>query len=57
MVAQGRLSELIGSEGLSLDKYVRKLGITRATEARLATLPKEEEAVMHNYAEGINKVV
>lgn len=57
MLAQGRISELIGSEGLQIDKYIRKIGITRATEARIASLPKEEEVVFLNYAAGINKVV
>ena len=48
---------MIGSEGIDLDKYIRQLGITRATEARLASLEPDEEAVLTNYAGGINKVV
>ena len=56
MLAQGRLSELIGSEGLQVDKYIRQIGVTRATQARLNTLDPVEEAALLNYAAGINKV-
>jgi len=56
LVAQGRLSELIGSQGVGLDRYVRQVGVLRALEARLETLPAEDNAVLLNYAAGINKV-
>ena len=57
LIAQGRLSELIGSSGIGLDKYVRTIGITRATAAKLEALSPQENAVYVNYAAGINKVI
>ena len=57
MLAQGRLSEVIGSSGVHLDRYIRQLGITRAAESRLKSLEPDEESVLANYAGGINKVV
>ena len=55
-VAQGRLSEMIGSDGIQLDKFVRLIGITRALEDRMTKLSSEDKAVLTNYAAGINKV-
>lgn len=57
MIAQGRVSELIGSEGIKIDKYVRQLGITRAAQSRFESMSAEESAIYVNYAAGINKVV
>lgn len=57
MLGQGRLSELVGSEGVQLDKYIRTIGVTRATEERLFNLQPDELASLTNYAAGINKVV
>ena len=57
MIGQGRLSELIGSEGIEIDKYIRQLGVVRAAKADLAELDPDERASLVNYAAGINKVV
>ena len=56
MVAQGRLSEIIGSGGVQLDQFIRLIGINRAIEDRMTKLSSEEMAVLTNYAAGINKV-
>ena len=56
MVAQGRLSEIIGSGGVQLDQFIRLIGINRAIEDRMTRLSSEEMAVLTNYAAGINKV-
>ena len=56
MVAQGKLSEIIGSGGVQLDQYIRLIGINRAIEDRMTKLSSEEKAVLTNYAAGINKV-
>ncbi len=55
-VAAGRLSELIGAEGLPVDTFVRRLGLTRvaAAEERQAS-PQVCEA-LEGYAAGVNWV-
>ena len=56
-LATGRLSELIGSEGIQIDKFVRHFGVLRAVDKRLEEMTEEESSVYLNYANGINKVV
>ena len=57
LLATGRVSELIGSQGVGYDSYVRTIGILRATDARMESLTPEENAAYLNYAAGINKLV
>ena len=48
---------MIGADGVPLDTYIRKVGITRATKERYESLTSEEQTVLQNYANGVNKVV
>ena len=57
LLAQGRISELIGSNGVNLDKYIRQLGVIRVLDARMQSLTPEENTILMNYAAGVNKVV
>ena len=57
LLATGRVSELIGSDGVGYDSYVRTIGVLRATDARLQSITSEENAAYLNYAAGINKLV
>lgn len=52
--AAGRLSELIGAQGLRLDRYTRLLGLSVAAEADYARLPEETRAALTAYARGVN---
>ena len=52
--ASGRLSELIGAQGLRLDRYVRLLGLAQAAELDYARLPDETRAALSAYARGVN---
>jgi penicillin amidase len=52
--AAGRLSELIGAQGLRLDRYMRLLGLVQAAEADYARLPDETRAALTAYARGVN---
>lgn len=52
--AAGRLSELIGAQGLRLDRYVRLLGLVQAAEIDYARLPDETRAALTAYARGVN---
>lgn len=46
MLSQGRLSELIGSEGVPLDIYIRTLGITRAAEENYKNISEDDRAAL-----------
>jgi len=52
--ASGRLSELLGAQGLRLDRYVRLLGLRRAAEEDYRRLPDETRAALRAYARGVN---
>jgi penicillin amidase len=52
--AAGRLSELIGSRTLEIDKLMRALGLYRHAEASLAALSPETRATLEAYAAGVN---
>ena len=50
----GRLAELVGAQGLRLDRYVRLLGLHLAAEADWRSLPEETRAALSAYARGVN---
>ena len=54
-LVNGRLSELLGSEGLTLDIYVRTIGLPRAAKKLIESLSEEERVVVQNYCNGVNK--
>ncbi len=53
-VSQGRLSQLIGPDGLPIDKLVRALNPELDTAAALSRLDPEAQQVLKSYAAGIN---
>ncbi len=53
-VGAGRLSEVFGEETLSIDRFLRTLGIYRAAEANFANLESGTQAVYEAYAAGVN---
>jgi penicillin amidase len=50
----GRVSELVGSSGLSQDVQLRTLGLRRAAERSLAVQTPEAMAWLQAYADGVN---
>jgi penicillin G amidase len=54
-VARGRLSELIGSTGLPIDKFIRTIGIPRAARRFKEVLDPIERNFIQNFCNGINK--
>ncbi|MFM2093364.1 MAG: Acyl-homoserine lactone acylase QuiP precursor [Planctomycetota bacterium] len=50
----GRLSEILGREGLSLDLIARTVGLNRIAQAELAKLPPETRERLDDFARGIN---
>ena len=56
-IGQGRLSELVGSLGLSLDREMRVLGEYRLAEASYAMLDPDIKADLDAYAAGVNDYI
>ena len=52
--ASGRLSEIVGTSTLRIDRLTRTLGLVRAAEASLAALSPDTRAVLEAYARGVN---
>lgn len=42
---------------MPIDKYVRQIGLNRATDAAVKSLSADERVALQNYAAGVNKVV
>jgi penicillin amidase len=53
-VAQGRLSEIVGPEGLAADRLLRTIGLTRAARAAWPKLDGRSRALIEAYVAGIN---
>ena len=54
-LATGRLAELIGPEGVPIDKFIRTIGVTRSAKKYLELLDEEEMNLLQNYCNGVNK--
>ena len=50
----GRLSEVIGSATVSVDRFMRTLGLKRVAEENLARLSPEVVALLESYSDGVN---
>lgn len=53
-IAQGRVSELIGSSGVPLDQLLRTLDVGRAVPAILAAMPPATRAWLDAFVRGLN---
>ncbi|MBV8538485.1 MAG: penicillin acylase family protein [Alphaproteobacteria bacterium] len=53
-VGQGRLSELVGSDGLRSDRFMRIIGVARGAEASLGALSSAARDQLDAYAAGVN---
>ncbi len=51
---QGRLAEILGSDLLGVDKFIRTLGFYRLAQSSLAVLSPEAQARLQAYADGVN---
>jgi penicillin amidase len=54
-LGMGRLSELIGAEGLPVDKYIRTIGIPRSARRMIEKMDPEERNFLQNFCNGVNK--
>ncbi len=53
-VAEGRLSEIFGEAALSMDRFLRTLGMARAARAELEVLEPATLRALEAYAKGVN---
>ena len=53
-IASGRLSEVLGSETVMIDRFVRTLGIKRAAERQFDRYPVSAKRLLQAYADGVN---
>jgi penicillin amidase len=53
-LASGRLSEILGSETVKIDRFLRTLGIKRAAEHQFDRYPVATKRLLQAYADGVN---
>ena len=53
-VANGTLAEILGEEGIGIDRAIRTLGIDDAAQIAYARLSPESKAIVDAYTEGVN---
>lgn len=56
-IGAGRVSEILGANGLGIDKYFRTLGFTSRAKTALAALPPDAVKTLEQYANGVNAFV
>jgi penicillin amidase len=56
-VANGRISEFAGEEGLAPDRLMRTLGLGRIAKGEVATIPSAGRAYLEAYAAGVNAAI
>ena len=53
-LASGRLSEILGSESVKIDRFLRTLGIKRTAERQFDRYPVATKRLLQAYADGVN---
>jgi penicillin amidase len=53
-VGSGRLSELISSNGVETDEFLRTMGWERVAKQELENLDEQSRSMLESYAEGVN---
>jgi penicillin amidase len=56
-ITAGRLSEMIGKDGLATDRVIRTMGWRKVAEAELPTLAPTTRQYLQAYAEGVNAYI
>ena len=56
-ITAGRLSEMIGKDGLETDKVIRTMGWRKVAEAELPTLAPTTRQYLQAYADGVNAYI
>ncbi len=53
-LASGRLSEILGSQSVKIDRFIRTLGVKRAAERQFDRYPVAAKRLLQAYADGVN---
>ncbi|WP_353201384.1 penicillin acylase family protein [Polynucleobacter sp.] len=53
-IGSGRLSEILGKNTVSIDRFIRTLGIKRAAERQYDRYPAAAKHLLQSYADGVN---
>ena len=53
-LASGRLSEILGSESVKIDRFIRTLGVKRAADRQFDRYPVAAKRLLQAYADGVN---
>jgi penicillin G amidase len=56
-ITAGRLSELVGQDGVETDKVIRTMGWRRVAETELPTLASSTRQYLQAYADGVNAYI
>lgn len=56
-IGQGRLSEVVGSSTLGIDRFIRTLGVYRAAESAWEHMSAETKAIINAYCVGVNQFI
>jgi penicillin amidase len=56
-VATGRISELIGTDGVNIDRFIRRVGLHRVAREEELRLGPEPRHMLKAYAAGVNAIV
>jgi penicillin amidase len=56
-VAQGTLSEVLGEQTLTADKYLRTWGFYKAAEKAWPALSPQTQAILQSYTDGVNAYI
>jgi penicillin G amidase len=56
-VVRGELAEIFGAKALDTDKFLRTLGVRHAARKQFENLPKDIQAYLQAYADGVNAYV
>ena len=55
-VATGRISELIGTDGINIDRFIRRVGLHRVAREEELRLAPEARRMLKAYAAGVNGI-
>ena len=55
-VATGRISELIGPDGVNIDRFIRRVGLHRVARDEELRLAPEARRMLKAYAAGVNAI-
>ncbi|HEY0406839.1 MAG TPA: penicillin acylase family protein [Pyrinomonadaceae bacterium] len=56
-VGQGRLSEIVGQPTVSTDRFIRILGVYRASQSAWQALPSDARRIIEAYVNGVNAFI